>query len=350
MNRRGRLPISCPQDHRASDGQAAGLTSGGSAVRLMLLDAASLYFRAFYGVKAPMPAQDGTPTNAVRGFLDMTSTLITRFRPTDMVACIDTDWRPAWRVALVPSYKTHRLAIPNASVFGPGTPAMVGGAPPGEAEPPGLAEQVPIMLDALAALGIAALGAPEHEADDVIATLAERATMPVDIVSGDRDLFQLIDDARAVRVLYTGRGVAKLEAIDAAALVARYGVLPEQYADFATLRGDPSDGLPGVPGIGAKTAAGLLRRYGTLDALLAAAAAGDPHLGQTAPRLRAARDYLLRAADVVRTARALELPAVTTTLSPTPPDLERLADLGAKWGIGGALVRATTALSLLNPK
>jgi 5'-3' exonuclease len=316
--------------------------------RLMLLDAASLYFRAFYGVKAAMPAPDGTPTNAVRGFLDMTSTLITRFRPTDLVACIDTDWRPAWRVALVPSYKTHRLAIPNASVFGaapPGTPALVGGAPAGEAEPPGLAEQVPIIFEALAALGIAAVGAAEHEADDVIATLAERATMPVDIVTGDRDLFQLIDDARAVQVLYTGRGVARAEAVDAAGLVARYGVLPEQYADFATLRGDPSDGLPGVPGIGAKTAAGLLRTFDTLEALLDAAAAGDPRLGQAGPRLRAARDYLLRAAQVVRTARTLDLPAIPTALPYHPPDLERLAELGARWGIGGVLVRATTALS-----
>jgi 5'-3' exonuclease len=317
--------------------------------RLMLLDAASLYFRAFCGVKAAMPAPDGTPTNAVRGFLDMTSTLITRFRPTDLVACIDTDWRPAWRVALVPSYKTHRLAIPNASVFGaapPGTPALVGGAPAGEAEPPGLAEQVPIIFEALAALGIAAVGAAEHEADDVIATLAERATMPVDIVTGDRDLFQLIDDARAVQVLYTGRGVARAEAVDAAGLVARYGVLPEQYADFATLRGDPSDGLPGVPGIGAKTAAGLLRTFDTLEALLDAAAAGDPRLGQAGPRLRAARDYLLRAAQVVRTARTLDLPAIPTALPYHPPDLERLAELGARWGIGGVLVRATTALSL----
>jgi 5'-3' exonuclease len=317
--------------------------------RLMLLDAASLYFRAFYGVKAAMPAPDGTPTNAVRGFLDMTSTLITRFRPTDLVACIDTDWRPAWRVALVPSYKTHRLAIPNASVFGaapPGMPALVGGAPAGEAEPPGLAEQVPIIFEALAALGIAAVGAAEHEADDVIATLAERATMPVDIVTGDRDLFQLIDDARAVQVLYTGRGVARAEAVDAAGLVARYGVLPEQYADFATLRGDPSDGLPGVPGIGAKTAAGLLRTFDTLEALLDAAAAGDPRLGQAGPRLRAARDYLLRAAQVVRTARTLDLPAIPTALPYHPPDLERLAELGARWGIGGVLVRATTALSL----
>jgi 5'-3' exonuclease len=306
-------------------------------VTLLLLDAASLYFRAFYGVKRAMPAPDGTPTNAVRGFLDMSSTLITRFRPTDVVACIDQDWRPAWRVALIPSYKTHRLAGPDSGG---------GGAPAGEAEPPGLAEQVPIIFDALAALGIAAVGAPEHEADDVIATLAERATMPVDVVTGDRDLFQLIDDDRSVRVLYTSRGVANLQFMDAAALQARYGIAPAQYADFATLRGDPSDGLPGVPGIGEKTAAGLLRRFGSLEALLEAAARHDPRLVQVAGKLNAARDYLLRAPAVVRAVRTLPLPAVDTTLPSTPADRRSLAELGARWGIGNALDRATKALAL----
>jgi 5'-3' exonuclease len=309
-------------------------------MRLMLLDSASLYFRAFYGVKSAMPAPDGTPTNAVRGFLDMVSTLLTRFRPTDMVACVDQDWRPAWRVALIPSYKTHRLAQPDLAAQ-----AVQGGAPPGEAEPPGLAEQVPIIFEALAALGIATLGAPDHEADDVIATLAERATMPVDVVTGDRDLFQLIDDARGVRVLYTGRGVARLQVMDAAALLARYGIAPAQYADFATLRGDPSDGLPGVAGIGEKTAAGLLTSFGTLDALLAGAARGDPRLAQVAARINAARDYLTRAPAVVRTVRTLALPAVDTTLPRTPPDGAKLIALGTTWGIGNALARAVKALS-----
>jgi 5'-3' exonuclease len=304
---------------------------------LMLLDAASLYFRAFYGVKAAMPAPDGTPTNAVRGFLDMVSTLITRFHPSDMVACVDQDWRPAWRVALLPTYKTHRLADQS---IGPGG----GGAPPGEAEPPGLAEQVPIIFDALAALGIAALGAAEHEADDVIATLAERATMPVDVVTGDRDLFQLIDDDRAVRVLYTARGVGKLEIMDAAALRARYGIAPAQYADFATLRGDPSDGLPGVPGIGEKAATSLLARFGTLDGLLEAAAARDPRLAGVAGKLGAARDYLTRAPSVVGTVRTLPLPTVDTSLPHTPPDVGKLAELAARWGIGNVLGRAMKAL------
>jgi 5'-3' exonuclease len=303
---------------------------------LMLLDAASLYFRAFYGVKASIPAPDGTPTNAVRGFLDMVSTLITRFHPSDLVACIDQDWRPAWRVSLLPTYKTHRLADQVAT---PG-----GGAPPGEAEPPGLAEQVPIIFDTLDALGVAALGAPEHEADDVIATLAERATMAVDVVSGDRDLFQLIDDDRAVRVLYTARGVNKLEVMDAAAVRKRYGIAPSQYADFATLRGDPSDGLPGVPGIGEKTAAGLLARFGSLDALLEAAAARDLRLAGVTGKLNAARDYLTRAPRVVGTVRTLPLPDVDTALPYRPPDADRLAELAARWGIGNVLGRAMKAL------
>jgi 5'-3' exonuclease len=309
-------------------------------VTLMLLDSASLYFRAFYGVKSAMPAPDGTPTNAVRGFLDMVSTLITRFRPSDLVACVDQDWRPAWRVALIPSYKTHRLAVQALALSGGG------GAPPGEAEPPGLAEQVPIIFDALAALGIAAVGVPEHEADDVIATLAASATMPVDVVTGDRDLFQVIDDARAVRVLYTGRGVAKAETIDAAALVARYGILPQQYADFATLRGDPSDGLPGVPGIGEKTAAGLLARFGTLEALIEAAARRDPRVG-VASKINAAGDYLTRAPAVVRAARTLELPKVDTALPHAPADESALVDLATRWGIGNSLGRAVQALQSL---
>jgi len=292
-----------------------------------------------------MQAPDGTPTNAVRGFMDMTSTMLGRYRPSGLVVCLDEDWRPAWRVALVPSYKTHRLAGPGAKQAA--GPLMVGGLPPGQAEPPGLAEQVPIILDVLDALGIATVGAPEHEADDVIATLAERAIEPVDVVTGDRDLFQLVDDERAVRVLYTGRGVANIEAIDSAALAERYGIGPGQYADFATLRGDPSDGLPGVAGIGAKTAAGLLRRYGSLEALLDAAAARDKGLVKFAGKLDAARDYLVRALLVVRTVRDLELEELDPALPETPLHPDELAALGRRWGIGSSLERATNTLAAL---
>jgi 5'-3' exonuclease len=234
----------------------------------MLLDAASLYFRAFHGLPESLTAPDGAPVNAVRGLLDMTAFLVTRRRPDRLVACWDDDWRPAFRVAAVPSYKAHRLANQATNT---------------EETPRALVPQVPVIVDVLAALGVARVGAPGFEADDVIATLATRAAAAgdaeVEIVTGDRDLFQLVDDAARVRVLYVGRGVRNLEVVDQAWLKARHGVPSgAAYADMAALRGDPSDGLPGVVGIGDKTAAGLVARFGSLEALLAAVEAGEPSL------------------------------------------------------------------------
>ena len=182
----------------------------------MLLDSASLYFRAFFGVPADITAPDGSPVNAVRGFLDMVATLVAAHRPTRLVACWDDDWRPAWRVALLPSYKTHRLAAASA--------ASDADAPVEEEVPDALTPQVPVIEAVLAAIGIARVGAAGCEADDVIGTLATRAPSgtAVDIVTGDRDLFQLIDDDRAVRVLYVARGVRHRVAVDQGELAARW--------------------------------------------------------------------------------------------------------------------------------
>src|SRR3954464_5407821 len=226
--------------------------SGGAlacaAVTTPLLDAASLYFRAFYGVPTSVTSPDGRPINAVRGFLDMTARLLTTHSPDRLVACWDDDWRPAFRVEALPSYKAHRLA-PDGSE---------------EVVPDELSPQVPVLIDVLAAAGIARIGAPGYEADDIIGTLAPRARGPVDVVTGDRDLFQLVDDARGVRILYTARGIGDIETVDEAAVRAKYGIPGRAYADFAALRGDPSDGLPGVAGVGAKTAAALINAHGSL--------------------------------------------------------------------------------------
>ena len=215
--------------------------------RLMLLDSASLYFRAFFGVPDDRDDPSTTPTNAVRGFLDFIATLVREHQPTHLIACWDNDWRPAFRVEAIPSYKTHRVAE---------------GAVVEEEVPDALAPQVPIIEDALAALGITRLGADGFEADDAIGTLVARhkGSMPIDVVTGDRDLFQLVDDAAQVRVLYTARGgVRNPDLVDQAFLAEKYGVASgEQYADMAVLRGDTSDGLPGVAGIGEKTAAKLI--------------------------------------------------------------------------------------------
>ncbi len=305
-----------------------------SSPPLLLLDAASLYYRAYFGVPESVQAPDGTPVNAVRGFLDMVATLVTRCHPDRLVACLDEEWRPSWRVALVPTYKSHRLAD---------------GSTVAEATPDTLAPQVPILLDVLAALGLATAGAPDHEADDVIATLVERASGPggvaADVVTGDRDLFQLIDDEAGVRVLYTGKGVAKLEILDDAALYGKYGISPAQYADFATLRGDPSDGLPGVPGIGEKTAMGLLTRFGDLNGILLAVAARSPQLPATQwRRLHEAMDYLAVAPKVVRVARDAPVPPVEATIPDGPRDPDALDALAERWGLGSAVARLATAL------
>jgi len=299
--------------------------------RLLLLDAASLYYRAYFGVPESVKAPGGMPVNAVRGFLDMLATLLVRYRPDRLVICLDADWRPEWRVALLPSYKAHRL-VDDSSVD--------------EATPDTLAPQVPVLLDVLVALGMPTVGVPGYEADDVIATLVTREAGPADVVTGDRDLLQLVDDADGVRVLYTGRGVANLEEIDAGEVRRRYGIEPAQYADFATLRGDPSDGLPGVPGIGEKTAAGLLARFGTLEALLTAVDARSTALPPAQwRRLAAARDYLAVAPQVVRLARDVPVPPGNDRCPAVPADPERLAALAEEWGLTGPVRRATAALA-----
>ena len=325
-----------------------------SARRLMLLDSASLYFRAFHGIPEKITAPDGTPVNAVRGFLDMISTLVTLRRPRRLVACWDDDWRPAFRVAAIPSYKAHRVADPARNL---------------EVVPDTLGPQVPVIAEVLAAFGIARVGAPGLEADDVIGTLTTRevtaadgtgaadvdvvtaadgtGAADVDVVTGDRDLFQLVDDGAGVRVLYTGRGVRNLETVDQARLAAKYGVpTGGGYADLAVLRGDPSDGLPGVPGIGEKTAAALITRYGDLDGLLAAVRDGHRDLSPgTVRKLTAAADYLAVAPAVVRVVRDAPIPPVDDALPPTPAHPDALVALAERWGIESSLSRLVQALT-----
>lgn len=305
---------------------------------LMLLDAASLYFRAFFGVPDTMTAPDGTPVNALRGFLDMVAHLVTTRRPARVVACWDDDWRPAWRVAAVPSYKAHRVVEEVAA-----------GADV-EETPDALSPQVPVIAEALAALGIARVGAPGCEADDVIGTLTTRAVAagrPVEVVTGDRDLFQLVDDDHHVVVLYTGRGVRDLDTVDQARLHEKYAIgTGEAYADLAVLRGDPSDGLPGVPGIGEKTAAQLLARFGDLAGIQAALDRKDPALtaGQRT-KLGAARDYLAVAPAVVNVLRDADLPDVDDRLPASPVDPDAVVALAERWGAASSLQRVTEAMT-----
>ena len=301
----------------------------------MLLDTAALYFRAFHGVPDTVAAPDGTPVNAVRGLLDIVARLVGEFAPTDLVACWDDAWRPRWRVALVPSYKAQRIAEEGDGV-----------RPDREIVPDALTAQIPVIAEVLDALGIARVGAADHEADDVIGTLAATATTPVDVVTSDRDLFQVIDDARGVRVVSTAKGMRDLELITDEVLRAKYGVGAAQYADFATLRGDPSDGLPGVAGIGEKTAAALLARFGDLDGVLAAAGASGSGIpaGQAA-KLLAGTEYARRAITAVRVVRDLPLPEADTAVTVTGEQRSAGLDLAQRFGLGRSMDRVLAALS-----
>lgn len=304
--------------------------------RLLLLDSASLYFRAFFGVPEQGRSPSGTPTNAVRGFTDMIATLVTAHSPTHLVACWDDDWRPQWRVDLVPSYKTHRLT--------PGSETV-------EESPDGLTPQVPIIRDVLEAVGIPRVGAPGYEADDVIGTLVHRhgGAMAVDIVTGDRDLLQLVDDERDVRVLYTGKGgVRDPDVVTASVLQEKYSVPDGRaYLEMSVLRGDTSDGLPGVKGIGDKTAAALIAEFGSLAALREAVDAGDLRLkGARRANLEAAGAYLDVAPQVVAVATDIPLEPQSYALPTEVSDPGLLEDLVTTYGLESPVRRLLTALRL----
>jgi 5'-3' exonuclease len=294
---------------------------------LMLIDAANLYFRAFYAIPDSVTAPDGRPVNAIRGFLDMSASLIDRRRPSRWVACLDLDWRPAFRVQLVPTYKAHRVAKDGS-----------------EDIPDRLSPQVPLLLAILTAFGLACSGAEGFEADDVMATLAHRDHEPVEIVSGDRDMLAMASDR--ITVLYTGKGIAKLEEMGPAEVQAKYGIPAGNYADFAVLRGDPSDGLPGVAGIGEKTAAALVSRFGRIEDILAAAADGDAGFpAGAAGKVRAAREYLAVAPAAVRGRLDVPLDEIDDSLPETPRDPDRLAELGESLGVTSSVQRMQKAIS-----
>ena len=313
---------------------------------VLLLDGASMWFRSYFGLPSSLTAPDGRPVNALRGFIDAVATLITRERPGRLVVCLDLDWRPQWRVDLIPSYKAHRVAEVDE----------VAEADHLEEIPDDLSPQVDMILEVLEAYGIATAGADGYEADDVLGTLAaaERHD-PVVVVSGDRDLLQLVgDEPVAVRVLYLGRGLSNATKFGPTEVAERYGVplarAGEAYAELALLRGDPSDGLPGVPGVGEKTAATMLTRYGSLDAILAAADDPKSDLPKAfRAKLLAAGDYIEAARPVVRVARDAPVHFYTDgdRLPRQPADPKRVAELAQAYGISSPIARLQKALDAL---
>lgn len=275
----------------------------------LLIDGSSLIFRAFYGVPQTTRAPDGTLVNAVRGFIDTLARLVTERKPRHLAVATDEDWRPDWRVELIPSYKVHRT---------------------GEPVPHDLEPQMPVIMDCLSAVGIDAVGATGYEAEDVIATLVAKVKPPIEIVSGDRDLFSLIRDPD-VLVLYPEK--AGLAVVDEAEVARRYSIPGRAYADFAILRGDPSDGLPGLAGVGAKKAADLVRRYGSVEAMLEAGVFRSTDA-----------EYLEKARRVVPPVTDLKIEAPRGRRDKWPDDAARVAELGRRYGISSSFERLLKAL------
>jgi len=320
---------------------------------LLLLDGASMWFRSYFGVPSSITTPAGQPVNAVRGFIDSMAVVITQQRPARLAVCLDLDWRPQFRVDLIPSYKAHRVAELGA-------PPACGGEPEGEPDieevPDDLTPQIDMIMELLDAFGIPTAGAEGFEADDVLGTLAaQERSDPVVVVSGDRDLLQVVaDDPVPVRVLYLGRGLAKATLFGPAEVAEHYGVPVDRagaaYAELALLRGDPSDGLPGVPGVGEKTAATLLAQHGSLEQILAAT--HDPKSKMAKglrAKLLAATDYIEAAGQVVRV--ATDAPVTLSTPSDELPlvavDPARTASLATELGVGSSIGRLQKALDAL---
>jgi 5'-3' exonuclease len=297
---------------------------------LMLLDSGSLWYRAYYGMPDTLTADDGTPVNAIRGFLDMSARLISTYNPDRMVVCLDGDWRPSWRVELFPAYKANRLEDEESEE---------------EAEPDTLTPQIPILLDLLDEFGIPMVGVDDYEADDVMATYAHTHRGPTRIVTGDRDLFQLVDDNRDIKVAYLAKGISAHDLVDLNFISQKYSIPGDRYAMFATFRGDASDGLPGVKGIGEKGAALISTHFASIDDAIVAAQNGDERLpAALARKIVAGMDYLAIAPTVVNCARDVPLPEIELGMPKAPADFSKIYQIKEKYSLGASVDRLISAL------
>ena len=297
---------------------------------LMLLDSASLWYRAYYGMPDTLLSPSGMPVNAIRGYLDMTARLVGMYKPNRIVACIEGDWRPSWRVDIFPAYKANRLEDGSEE----------------EEEPETLTPQIPVLLDLLDAFGIPMVGVDDYEADDVMATFASREKGPIRVVTGDRDLFQLVDDKQDIKVVYLARGITNHDLVDINWVAEKYSIPGERYALFAMFRGDPSDGLPGVKGIGEKGAAIIANNFATVEEALAGAKSGHESLTPAlAKKIIDGADYLKIAPTLVHCARDVALPTLDISMPKKPDDLSEIYRIKDEYGLGASVDRLIAALN-----
>jgi len=295
---------------------------------LLLLDSASLWYRAYYGMPDTLVTDDGTPVNAIRGFLDMSARLISQYQPSRILCATEGDWRPTWRTELFPGYKANRVDDDGD-----------------EAEPDTLTPQIPILLDLLDEFGIPNVGVDDYEADDVIATVNHSERGPTFIATGDRDLFQLVNDKRRVKVIYLAKGISNHDLVDLRWIAEKYQIPGDRYALFAMIRGDASDGLPGVKGIGEKGAALIAQHFTDIESALAAARANDERL---TPNLRkkliGGSDYIEIAPTLVHCALDVPVPPMSYEMPKAPTSLAKIYEFKNKYNLGASVDRMISAL------
>ena len=298
---------------------------------LMLLDSASLWYRAYYGMPDTLLSPSGLPVNAIRGYLDMTARLVSIYKPNRLVACIEGDWRPSWRVDIFPGYNANRLEDGSADT---------------EEEPETLTPQIPILLDLIDAFGIPMVGVDDYEADDVMATFSTNEKGPIRVVTGDRDLFQLVDDKKDIKVVYLARGISNHDLVDIKWIADKYGIPGDRYDLFAMFRGDPSDGLPGVRGIGEKGAALIANHFATVDEAISGAQSGHLALSPSlSKKIIEGIDYLKIAPTLVNCARDVALPKMNLELPAKPADLSDIYAMKEEYGLGASVDRLIAALN-----
>ena len=304
---------------------------------LLLLDSASLWYRAFYGLPQSMVSPSGLPVNAIRGYLDSIARMAVTYQPDRIVACLDGDWRPSWRTDLSPEYKANRIEEESDD----------GSLSDAAEELEILEAQVPVIMKVLDAIGIPLIGIDDYEADDVIATLSVREPGPTFIVTGDRDLFQLVDDKRKVKVAYIAKGISQHELVDLKWIKNRYEIPGDRYALFATFRGDPSDGLPGARGIGPKGAATIANTFATIEEVIVAATKSNPKLtASLQKKITESADYLRKAEIVVNCVDDLRLPKGPFNLPKKVVNPNALEILSKNYGIDSSVKRLLSALEL----
>ena len=295
---------------------------------LMLLDSASLWYRAYFGMPDTLLSPSGMPVNAIRGYLDMTSRLLVKYKPDRLVACLEGDWRPSWRVELFPDYKLNRVDEEGE-----------------EDEPDTLGPQIPVLLDVLDALGIAMVGVDDYEADDLMATFSVKQQGPIRIVTGDRDLFQLVDDKRDVKIVYLAKGISNHDLVDIRWINDKYQIPGDRYALFAMIRGDSSDGLPGIRGIGEKGAANIANQFSSLGEVMKAAESSDERLtANIRKKLLESAAYAAIAPKLVGCALDVSIPQMEISMPLRPKSMKKIEELKEEYGLGASIDRIVSAL------